>query len=211
MTDQPRGTESPAEISTEAERRDAKILRETVREAIRTSPDSFLKTVEDVDAKAQDYWVYEILSSTWIVAECAGKIVGVAAAKRPDPDKDREDEATTRYIESVWIAPFFRRRGRGHELIRHLLQAEYRKNSHISRFLLWVLTTNSSAIRLYEHMGFVPTREKNEGIKPEIKYRLDFDDQVYLAVRLAVNEAARRLDEQQHEVIYRVLGEKDSM
>ena len=207
MTKHPRGAESPVEISTEAEQRDAKILRETVREATRTSPDSFLNTVEDVDAKAQDYWIYEIQSSTWVVAECEGKIVGVAATKRPDPDKDREDGATTRYIESVWIAPNLRHRGRGHELIRHLLEAEYRKNPLVSRFLLWVFTTNSSAIRLYEHMGFVSTGEENKGIKPEIKYRLDFDDQVYLAVPLAVNDAARRLDEQQHEVTYRVLGE----
>jgi ribosomal protein S18 acetylase RimI-like enzyme len=210
MTEHPRGTESPVEISTEPEQRDAKILREAVREAIRTSPGSFLKTVEDVDAKAQDYWIYEIQSSTWIVAEWGEEIVGVAAAKRPDPDKDSEDGATTRYIESIWIAPNLRHRGRGHELIGHLLEAEYRKNPLVRRFLLWVFTTNSSAIRLYKHMGFVSTGEENKGFRPEIKYRLDFDDQVYLAVRLAVNDAARRLDKQQYEVTYRVLGNKDS-
>jgi ribosomal protein S18 acetylase RimI-like enzyme len=203
MTDQSRDTEG----STKAERRDAKILRDAVREAIRTSSDSFLGTVQDVEAQTQDYWIDEIQSSTWVIAECGGNAVGVAAAKLPDPDKDREDEATTRYIESVWIAPDLRHRGRGQELIRRLLEAEYRKNREIRRFLLWVFKSNSSAIRLYELMGFIATGEKNEGIKPEIKYGLDFDDQAYLAVPLAVNDAARRLDEQQYVVTYRVLGE----
>jgi hypothetical protein len=59
-------------------------------------------------------------------------------------------------------------------------------------------------------MGFVQTLEKNEGVRTEIKYRLDFDSIVHAAVRSAVNDAARRQDKHQYEVTYRILGEKDS-
>ncbi len=211
MTDYSGGAENPVgEGIISALHWDAKTLRDTLREAILTSPGSFLTTVEDVDTKSPDYWIDEIQSSTWAVAECEGNVVGVAAAKRPDPHKDKEDQATTRYIESVWICPDLRGRRLSERLIRYLLEAEYRKNQHIRHFLLWVFTTNSSAIRLYEDMGFARMPETNKGIRTEIKYRLNFDREVYVAVHLAVNDAARRHDERQHGVTYRILGDKDS-
>ena len=209
MTDHPRDTGNPHGASKNTERWDAKILHDAVREAKRTSPDSFLTTAEDVDAKSLDYWIDEMASSTWAVAEREGGVVGVAAAKRPDPDKDREDPATARYIESVWIAPDLRGHGLGQRLIKYLLEAECRKNQHVRQFLLWVFTTNFPAIGLYEHMGFVVTQELNEGVRSEIKYRLDFDSVVHSAVRSALDEAARRQDKQQHGVTYRILGGRD--
>lgn len=211
MTDYPRGTESPTESSASLELvRDAQILHDTVREAVRTSPHAFLRTVSDVDAKSLDYWIDEIQSSTWAVAQRDGEVVGVAAGKHPDPDKDEEDQLTSRYIESVWISPELRGHRLGERLIKYLLEAEYRKNQYIKQFLLWVFTTNSSAISLYRHMGFVRMPEEHKGIRTQIKYRLDFDCEVYAAVGLAVNEAVRRQDQRQYGVTYRVLGEKDS-
>ncbi len=190
---------------------DAKILYDAVREAKRTSPDSFLTTAEDTEAKPLDYWIGEMRSSTWAVAERAGNVVGVAAAKRPDPTIDQEDQATARYIESVWITPYLRGHGLGQRLIKYLLAAEYRKNQHIRHFLLWVFTTNSAAIRMYERLGFVQTPESNEGVKTEIKYRLDPGSVAHPAVRSPVDEAARRRqDKHQYGVTYRILG-KDSI
>ena len=106
-----------------------------------------------------------------------GKVVGIAAGKRPIPTVDSEDPATARYIESVWVAPGVRRRRLGERLIKYLLTAEYLDNHCIRQFLLWVYVTNGPAMRLYEHIGFVPTQEKNVGARTEIKYRLDFDPQ----------------------------------
>lgn len=209
MTDHLRESGNPHEESKSIEQRDAEKLSEAVREAKKTSPDAFLTTTEDVDAKSLDYWMDEMSSSTWAVAEREGDVVGVAAAKRPDPDKDREDQATTRYIESVWIAPDLRGHGLGHRLIRYLLEAECGRNQHVRLFLLWVFTTNSPAIRLYEHMGFVETKEVNEGVKTEIKYRLDLNSVVHSAIRSAVDEVARRQDKRQYGVTYRILGGKD--
>ncbi len=211
MTDHSRGAENPNwNTASSVLRRDAKILRSALRKAVRTSPDSFIKTVEDVNAKPLDYWIDEIRSSTWAVAQRGKKVIGIVAGKCPDSDKDAEDQAITRYIESVWITPRFRRLGLGERLIKYLLEAEYRKNRHIRYFLLWVFTTNDPAIRLYEHMGFVLTPERNEGIRTEIKYRLDFDSVVHAAVGWAVNDATRREDWRQYGVTYRLLGEQDS-
>lgn len=200
----------PWNSASSALRRDAKILQKALRKAVRTSPDAFSKTVEDVKEKPLDYWIDEIRSSTWAVAQRGRKVIGIVAGKRPDSDKDIEDQTITRYIESVWISPRFRRLGLGEQLIRYLLEEEYRKNKRIRYFLLWVFVTNESAIKFYERMGFVLTSERNEGVKTEIKYRLDLDSVVNAAVYLAVNDATRRADRRQYGVTYRILGEQDT-
>jgi ribosomal protein S18 acetylase RimI-like enzyme len=211
MTDYAGGAERPiGKGAGTAILQDATTLNETLRKVICTSPDSILRTVEDVNAKSMDYWVDEIRSSTWVVAEQGGEVVGVAACKYPDPRQDNEDRAESRYIESVWIAPGLRRKGLGARLIRYLMHAEYRKNRLIRQFLLWVFTTNSSAISLYKRLGFVQTTEKNKGIRTEIKYRLEVTPGTRAAIFQAVGEAALLADKEKYGITYRVLGEEDS-
>lgn len=189
-------------------RSDAKILYHAIREAVRTSPDSFLRTVEDVDAESPDYWINEIRSSKWAVAQRDGAVVGVAACKRPDPVFDREDQATARYIESVWVAPALRRKKLGERLIKYLLAAEYWSNRHIKQFVLWVYVTNDPAMRLYEYIGFVRTRERNVGIRTEIKYRLDFNPDAHIPTGIISDEIPRH--EGIHSTVtYRILGRPD--
>ncbi len=187
---------------------DADILRYALRQAVGTSPSFFLRTVADVDAEPPEYWANEIRSSKWAVAQHGGKIVGIAAGKRPDPKVDSEDPATARYIESVWIAPGLRRRRLGERLVKYLLTAEYLDNHFIRQFLLWVYTTNAPAMRLYEHIGFVPTPERNVGTRTEIKYRLDFNPEVHTTIGLLAHGAHRQ--ELLHRgVTYRVLGQSE--
>lgn len=50
--------------------RDARILRRALLKAVDTPPDAFIKTKEEVAAQSHDYWVNEIRSSTWLVAQC---------------------------------------------------------------------------------------------------------------------------------------------
>jgi ribosomal protein S18 acetylase RimI-like enzyme len=190
-------------------RRDAGILRHAMRDAVHTSPGSFLKTVEDVEAEPPGYWVNEVRSSKWAVAQRDGVVVGVAASKRPDPDMDREDPATARYIESVWVAPGLRRRRLGERLIKYLLTTEYWSNQCIKQFLLWVYATNVSAMSLYEHIGFVRTPERNIGARTEVKYRLEFDPEIHTTVGLIAN-VAQRHDYLHRGVTYRLLGQPGS-
>ena len=190
-------------------RRDAEILHYAIREAVRTSPGSFLKKIEDVEAEPPDYWIAEIRSSNWAVAQCGGEVVGVAASKHPNPDMDREDPATARYIESVWVTPGLRRRRLGERLIKYLLTAEYWNNLYIEQFVLWVYTTNASGMRLYEHIGFVRTPERHVGTRTEVKYRLDFNPEVHTTIGL-VPDGPERYDQLHRKVTYRVLGQPDS-
>lgn len=187
---------------------DADILRYALRQAVGTSPGSFLRTVADVDAEPPKYWANEIRSSKWAVAQRGGKVVGIAAGKRPNLKMDSEDPATARYIESVWIAPGLRRRRLGERLIKYLLTAEYLDNHRIRQFLLWVYTTNAPAMRLYEHIGFVPTLERNVGIRTEIKYRLDFNPEVHTTIGLLAHRAHRQ-ELLRRGVSYRVLGQSE--
>jgi ribosomal protein S18 acetylase RimI-like enzyme len=213
VTGDDRGSENRSEVTTSsALDRDARILRGALLEAVGTSPDSFMKTIDDVEAQPLDYWVNEIRSSTWAVVQRDSEIVGVVAGKLPDSDKDQEDQASTRYIESVWITPGLRGRGLGKRLIYYLLEMEYRKNRQIRQFLLWVFATNSAAIKMYEHLGFWPTRESkllrrsgHSRIETEVKYCLDFDAAVHTA-----HEDARRQDRHLYGVTYRVLGGQPS-
>jgi ribosomal protein S18 acetylase RimI-like enzyme len=185
---------------------DAGILRSAMCKAVRTSPDSFSKTFEELDAEPPDYWVAEIKSAKWAVAQRGGEVVGVAASKRPNPDMDGEDPATSRYIESVWVAPGLRRKRLGERLIKYLLTAEYWNNPRIKQFVLWVYETNDPAMRLYEHIGFVGTSETNVGVRTEVKYRLDFNPEVHTTIGLGGNGAQRR-NQLHRGVTYRLLGQ----
>jgi len=165
-------------------------------------------TIEDVEGQPLDYWINEIRSSTWVVAQRGKEIVGLVAGKLPAPADDPEDQAFTQYIESAWITPEFRRKGLGKRLIHYLIEIEYRKNQKIRKFLVWVFATNDPAIKVFEHQGFRATRESkllrrmgHSKDEVEVKYCLDFD-----AVVHATQEDARRQDRRLNGVTYRVLG-----
>ncbi len=102
-----------------------------------------------------------------------------------------------------------RRKRLGERLIKYLLTTEYWSNLHIRQFLLWVYATNASAMKLYEHIGFVRTPERNVGARTEIKYRLDFNPEVHTTVGLAAN-GSQRHDQLHRGVTYRLLGQPDS-
>lgn len=202
MTDYRGGAASPI---TDALNEQVETLRDAIREAIRTSPDSFLRTLTDVEAKETDYWIDEIQSSTWVLAERDGVVVGVAAAKPPEQGKDKESRRNSRFIESVWIDPDLRGHRLAERLIKYLMAAEFRKNPDVNRFVLWVFETNSSAIKLYKHMKFAKTREKNHGIRTEIKYRLYVSPRTRAAICQTVGRALLE-DKEKYSVTYRVLG-----
>ena len=184
-------------------REDAETLRIAIRESIATSPEAFLKTVDDIDGMSTDYWEKDISDATWAVIESAKKVVGIAVARKPHRETDSDiepDEA--RFIESVWIAPELRGKQMGERLVRFLFEVECKKHPKIKRFLLWVFEENHRAIRLYQRMQFVNTgisQRCNLVDRTEIKYQLTLD----MAV---IEAAARRIDLDDLNMTYRVLG-----
>lgn len=188
---------------------DARILKNAVRESILTSPGSFLKTVSDVDNMAPDYWDKEIDSYTWVVIQQLHEVVGIAVARWPDREIDRNiDENRARFIESVWIAPKFRGSRMGERLVNYLIEIERRKCPSVSQFMLWVFENNDDAIRLYTRMNFRPV-DKQAAANGRIELRYEYDlpklsvDEA-AAMSLA-NEKARARDRRQRGVTYRVL------
>jgi ribosomal protein S18 acetylase RimI-like enzyme len=194
---------------------DARILRRTVREAVSTSPNAFLRTVAEIDAVPTGDWEDELRLSTWAVMQRGNEVLGIAAAKLPSDNDDIRYKETARFIESVWIAPSMRGEKLGERLIEYLIEVERKKGIGIDQILLWVFIQNERAIRLYERMGFKPTqrptqrKQKPDGTcVDEAQYRLLFDSSLAVAAELDENAAARELDRQKYGVRYRLLKEE---
>jgi len=191
-------------------RRDARTLRKAIRRSVSTSPEAFLKTIDDVNALSIEYLEKDIREAAWVVIQKGKEVVGIAVSRRPHREMDRDiDPEGARFIESVWIAPGLRGKQMGERLVRFLFEVECEKNPKIKQFFLWVFEENHRAIRLYDRMKFVDTKVRqkcNVVGRTEIKYRLTLDTAVAKATETATNEAARRDDANKYGVTYRVLG-----
>jgi ribosomal protein S18 acetylase RimI-like enzyme len=206
------GTDSPSEIGQQPDLRDAQILVQALRASVITSPDAFSKNLEDVENPELDYWRKEIDSATWAVIQRGEEVIGVAVARRPDLEMDSEtDPIRARFIESVWIAPEFRRLHLGDRLVRCLMEEEHAKDPCVRQFLLWVFDDNKLAIAMYEHMGFLYAgRQEFRGWrgenkpKYELKYKYDLDPG---CAEMQDAAAGRREDVRRYGLVYRLLGE----
>jgi ribosomal protein S18 acetylase RimI-like enzyme len=191
---------------------EALTLQRALRDSIKTSPEAFLKTSDDIDSIELDYWAKDIDAATWVVIQQNEEVVGVAVA-RLDYEMDSDvAPGKARSIESVWIAPHLRGCQLGERLVTFLIEVECAKCSDVEQFLLWVFEENHRAIRLYERMGFTYTGHSqrvnlNDKIERKYKYQLKFDKPVGNAVDTAVNETVRRDDLCRLGICYRVLGE----
>ncbi|HEY3982041.1 MAG TPA: GNAT family N-acetyltransferase [Streptosporangiaceae bacterium] len=153
------GFESPWTSAGERRiRADAQLLQTALRKAVSTSPEAFFTTLADLKARSDAGWVREIRTSSWAVLEAGDAVVGIAAAKPPDPVADSgHDPARACFIESVWVDPGHRRQGLGERLVRYLIETQ--RGRGIEWFLLWVLPANLGAISFYESLGFRKTGE----------------------------------------------------
>ena len=212
MVDQVTKVADSVETERRHEFRDADILKEAVRESILTSPGSFLRTVTDVEKMSDEYWGKEIDTYTWVVIQRLDTVVGIAVARRPKEETDPDiDELTARFIESIWIAPEFRRSQMGERLVNYLMEIEREKCPSVCRFILWVFEQNKNAIRLYERMCFecVGDHILEDGrIELRYEYVLPNLSAEEATRSWMANAAAREEDRRQHDVTYRVLARK---
>jgi ribosomal protein S18 acetylase RimI-like enzyme len=188
---------------------DALMLRQARLDSVRTSPEAFLTAVADIETKPPDHWRRELESSAWAVLEVDGEVYGIAAAKPPDADDAAADPQSSRFIESVWIAPSMRRRGLGEHLVSYLIETQRQRN--VQNFFLWVFDQNKSAIDLYERLGFAAT-SRSKPLAPargasvcEIQYQLEFENPIEDA-ELARGETSRQYDRHTYSANYRLLG-----
>jgi ribosomal protein S18 acetylase RimI-like enzyme len=131
---------------------DWRVLREIRLTALSESPEMFLSTYEQEVNYPDSKWQSEFTRGDWYVgvtaAESLDEPVGVLGITR-EPDTPSHH----RFLEYVWVAPEFRRRGLAYTMIRHVLG--HLHTVGVRTVFLWVLDGNDSATRLYKRIGFV--------------------------------------------------------
>ena len=124
-------------------------LRQVRLAALRDSPHAFTSHYGHERQWAETEWRRTLKSSTWIVAQTAGEVAGLARSVR----EPRIPKA--RNLESIWVAPIYRHQGVCRDLVLALADRERRMGA--TDLLLWVLDGNHDALRAYEALGFQPT------------------------------------------------------
>jgi ribosomal protein S18 acetylase RimI-like enzyme len=131
---------------------DWQVLRAARLEALLDSPHAFTSSYDHEFRWTEAEWQRLFDGSTWIIAVDAGKVIGLA---RSVADSGR---SASRHVESVWVAPTYRRLGVCHALLQAL--AEAGSPAGMTDLLIWVLEDNHDAQRAYEALGFKPTGER---------------------------------------------------
>jgi ribosomal protein S18 acetylase RimI-like enzyme len=208
MANEASGAEDPVDAELRPGLRDAEILENAMREAISTSPEAFLTTINDLDDKETDHWEREIRSATWAVIQGGDQVVGLAVARWPDGEKDKDvDPTAARFIESVWIDPEFRGNRLAERLLGFLFEVELARSPDIRRFLLWVFDENDYAKRLYGRMGFRHVDQKElDDLSGRIEVRYEYSLEPDTGEGRAALSAWQD-DLRTEGLIYRVLGE----
>jgi GNAT superfamily N-acetyltransferase len=129
-------------------------LRAIRLRALRDSPRAFVADRCEECKYRKDVWVKKITTSTWIIARDGEHIIAVANCL------DDPESSNGRYIESVWVDPWYRRRG----VVRQMLGwfEETARADGKKRLLLWVLANNENAWNAYVKLGFADDKEKSE-------------------------------------------------
>jgi ribosomal protein S18 acetylase RimI-like enzyme len=188
-----------------APRPDWCILRDTILESINTSPGVFLASAGQIKGESQEFWEHKLKSSTWAVVQRRGKILGIAAAKSPGETDSYALQEKACFIESVWIAPFMRRKGVGERLVTYLIEQE--RKAGIRQFYLWVFKGNTPAIELYKRMDFKPTGNPSALTNvPEVQYLCEYDSGVIDDEELERNATARADDRSKLKIMYGLLA-----
>ena len=117
--------------------------------ALADAPDAFVATPADEVARTRKDWIASIRLTVWAGAWVGGQIIGIACLSAAEPI-----EPTRPFVESVWVAPEYRGRGLGQDMLRVLEGAARLKGA--THLQLWVLETNRRASATYLNLDFVP-------------------------------------------------------
>jgi GNAT superfamily N-acetyltransferase len=123
--------------------------------ALEDSPESFLSDYDSEKKWGRDEWMQRFDDAVWVIARDGDDVVGIARSVRL-PDKPLQE----RYVESVWVAPFYRGSGVTGDLLNALVDAE--PSTDIKELWLWLLDSNHQARRTYQNLGFTPTDDEQE-------------------------------------------------
>lgn len=147
--------------------RDWEELREVRLRALRESGSSYISSFERESGYEENDWKEEFSRGRWwVLSGQGGSPAGLIGATPFQGDW---------YLEYLWIAPAFRRRGLAARLVRHVIDSVTAEEG-ISTVALWVLNENQAAYTLYKRLGFIAdgtVQELRDGTgRKEIRMRL---------------------------------------
>jgi ribosomal protein S18 acetylase RimI-like enzyme len=131
---------------------DWRTLRTARLEALLDSPHSFASSYALESAWGELEWLPLFDASTWLVAREDERVIGLVRSVGVP------EMPSARHLESIWVAPTYRRRG----VLRHLIlaTAQTERRMGVTHLLLWVLEDNDEAQLAYEALGFEQTGER---------------------------------------------------
>lgn len=127
-------------------------LRDIRLSALEDYPAAFLSSYEREAAYHEQRWRQEFSRGAWNILLAGGKEIGLLGVTRELTMSSQEC-----YLESLWIAPDFRRNRAGSMLLRTVLDCL--RDSGVHTVWLYILNGNEGAKRLYETFGFQSTNE----------------------------------------------------
>ena len=126
-------------------------LKDLRLSALLESPDLFLATYDSQGTYSPDRWRAEFARGTWHACRVNGDWISLLGVIRDEGVPS--DEC---FLEYMWVAPDFRRRGIARQMLTAVLGQLGATGVRIAN--LWVLDGNDVAVLLYERMGFRRTR-----------------------------------------------------
>lgn len=144
----------------------AKRLRELRLRSVVNAPDAFVVTLEEIKMRSLDEWRRDIEECANFVAtvdeEDVGTVFGTFHNTLPD----------AAYLMSLWVDPKIRGQGVGRALVQAVVM--WASLNQRARLFLDVGEANTTAIRVYEQLGFRKTgaRSTVRGHIEELEYIL---------------------------------------
>jgi ribosomal protein S18 acetylase RimI-like enzyme len=128
-------------------------LRDIRLTALTDDPMAFLATHEREAAYGEQRWRQEFSRGEWNVMLAGGQDIGLVGLTR-EPDMSSQEC----YLEYLWVAPGFRRRGVASMLLRTVL--DRLRDTGVHTVWLYILNGNDAALSLYRRFGFQSTNER---------------------------------------------------
>jgi GNAT superfamily N-acetyltransferase len=130
-------------------RGDGERLRAIRLRALADAPDAFGSTLEEATARPLESWEKMLTELPTFVATANDCDVGLVRSTVHERFTDAG------CLLSMWVAPEARRGGVGSSLVDTVVG--WARGQGLSRLLLDVVETNTSAVALYSRKGFVPS------------------------------------------------------
>ena len=140
------------EVLAEDDWRRLQDIRTTALEA---DPRAFLSSHETETAFAEWQWREQFSRGEWHVMRVGTRDIGLVGVTREPDTPPREC-----YLEYLWVARSFRRRGVATLLLRAVLDRLC--DSGIQTVWLYILDGNDPAMRLYQEFGFQSTNQRQQ-------------------------------------------------